>query len=137
MLVDERDLWPDGEFVTTVLIVAKPFLDEHPDVVKQLLAGQVEAIDWVNDNPEEAKTITNAGIEAITDKELAAEVIDSAWKNLTFTDDPIARRPPEAPPTQAEDVGLLDDRRPRRHLRPRRSSTQSLKAAGEQEYSDA
>ena len=30
VLVDERDLWPDGEYVTTHLIVRKPFLDEHP-----------------------------------------------------------------------------------------------------------
>ena len=35
VLVDEHDLWPDGEFVTTHLIVATSFLEEHPDVVKR------------------------------------------------------------------------------------------------------
>jgi NitT/TauT family transport system substrate-binding protein len=135
VLVDERDIWPNGEFLTTVLIVAKPFLDDHPDVVKQLLAGQVEANKWVNDNSEEAKTITNAGIKKITDKELAPEVIDSAWKTLTFTDDPL----PDAlkgAATQAKDVGLLDtdDIEGIYDLTPLNAA---LKAAGEKEYSEA
>ena len=34
VLVDERDLWPDGEYVTTHLIVRTPYLEEHPDVVR-------------------------------------------------------------------------------------------------------
>ena len=34
VLVDERDLWPDGQYVTTHLIVRTKFLDEHPDVVQ-------------------------------------------------------------------------------------------------------
>ena len=33
MLVDEKDLWPNGQFVTTHLIVATKFLNEHPDAV--------------------------------------------------------------------------------------------------------
>ena len=36
ILVDERDLWPEGRFVTTHLMVATEFLDAHPDVVKRL-----------------------------------------------------------------------------------------------------
>ena len=40
VLVNEADLWPDGDFVTTHLIVATEFLEEHPDVVKSLVAGQ-------------------------------------------------------------------------------------------------
>ena len=39
VLVDERDLWPDGAYVTTHLIVRTEFLNDHPDVVKQLLEG--------------------------------------------------------------------------------------------------
>ncbi len=30
VLVDERDLWPDGEFVTPHLIVRTAYLEEHP-----------------------------------------------------------------------------------------------------------
>ena len=70
--VDERDLWPDGEFVTTHLIVRTEFLDEHPDVVKQLLEGQVAAIDVRQRRRRpRPRPLVNAGIEEITGKPLA------------------------------------------------------------------
>src|SRR2546423_2923814 len=47
VLVDERDLWPGGEFGTTQLIVRTQFLKDHPDVVKELLEGQVQANDFI------------------------------------------------------------------------------------------
>ena len=53
ILVDERDLWPSGKYVTTDLIVRTEFLDEHPDVVKKLLEGNVAAIDFIKDEPRE------------------------------------------------------------------------------------
>jgi NitT/TauT family transport system substrate-binding protein len=107
VLVDERDLWPDGQYVTTHVMVATKFLQDHPDVVKQFLEGQVAANEFVNANSDEAKTITNDEIGKITGKPLKAEVIDAAWPNLTFTDDPIA----SSLIGSAEDavaVGLLD-----------------------------
>jgi NitT/TauT family transport system substrate-binding protein len=107
VLVDERDLWPDGEYVTTHVMVATDFLQDHPDVVKQFLEGQVAANEFVNTNSDEAKTLANEEIGKITGKPLKAEVIDAAWPNLTFTDDPIA----SSLIGSAEDaisVGLLD-----------------------------
>ena len=35
-------------------------------------------------------------------------MIDSAWKNLTFTNDPLAPGPAEGAAKDAKDVGLLD-----------------------------
>jgi NitT/TauT family transport system substrate-binding protein len=90
VLVDERDLWPDGRYVTTHLIVRTKFLDEHPDLVAGLLEGEIAAIRFVNENPAEAQRITNDGIEAITGARLPDQVIAAAWENLTFTWDPVA-----------------------------------------------
>jgi NitT/TauT family transport system substrate-binding protein len=90
VLVDERDLWPDGQFVTTHLIVATGFLDEHPAVVSGLLAGLIDTIDAIDADPDAALTATNDGIEAITTARLADETIAGAFENLTFTVDPIA-----------------------------------------------
>ena len=39
VLVDERDLWPDGQYVTTHLVVTRSSCEAHPDVVKALLVG--------------------------------------------------------------------------------------------------
>jgi NitT/TauT family transport system substrate-binding protein len=107
VLVDERDLWPDGEFVTTHLIVATPFLEEHPDVVRDLIEGLLDSIDDVNDDAEAAQAVVNDGIEELTTKRLADETIQGAWENLAFTPDPIASSLQESA-TDAEAVGLLD-----------------------------
>jgi NitT/TauT family transport system substrate-binding protein len=108
VLVDERDLWEGGRFVTTHLVVRTAFMEEHPDAVKALLEGQVEANDWINANAEEARTVVNAGIEKITSKALKPETIATAWENLSFTNDPIAASL-EIGARHATAVGLLDD----------------------------
>src|ERR1700733_5963729 len=41
IFLDERDLWPNREFVITNLIVSPKFLKEHPDVVKNFLRAPV------------------------------------------------------------------------------------------------
>ncbi len=107
VLVDERDLWPDGKFVTTHLIVSKGFLDKHPDVVKQLIAGEIDTIDFIAANPTEAQTAANDQIESITQKRLKDEVISAAWENLTFTWDPVASSLITSA-DRATSVGLLD-----------------------------
>jgi sulfonate transport system substrate-binding protein len=107
ILVDERDLWPEGRFVTTQLIVATEFLEAHPDVVKHLLEGQVEANQFVNENPDEAQQAVATAIGELTGSELDPAILAAAWKNLEFTNDPIATSLAESA-AHAEEVGLLD-----------------------------
>src|SRR3712207_3042841 len=90
VLVDEADLWPEGEYVTTHLIVRTEYLEENPEAVKALLEGTVDAIETSNDDAEAAKESANAQIEELTDAALDPAVLDAAWENLTFTADPIA-----------------------------------------------
>jgi NitT/TauT family transport system substrate-binding protein len=107
VLVDERDLWPDGKFVTTHLIVATEFLNAHPDVVKGLLEGQVAANQFVNENGDEAQHVVASAIGELTGSELDPAILAASWENLTFTDDPIASSLAVSA-QHAEDVGLLD-----------------------------
>ncbi len=106
VLVDERSLWPQGQFVTTQLIVATGFLNKHPDVVANLLKGHVDATNFINANPAQAQTIVNQGITKITGKGLSAKVIKAAWSQMTFTVDPIASSMAKQA-AAAESVGLL------------------------------
>jgi len=106
VLVDERSLWPEGRFVTTQLIVRTAFLRDHPDIVRALLKGQVEADAFVNTRAAEAQGIVNAGIERITGKKLKDAVIAGAWKTLTFTNDPIASSL-RTSADNAQSIGLL------------------------------
>ncbi|MCX7621566.1 MAG: ABC transporter substrate-binding protein [Acidimicrobiales bacterium] len=90
VLVDERTLWPEGRYVTTLIVVAKKFLDAHPDVVKQVLEGHLAALDFIAADPTGAQKLANKEIEAVTGKPLQDKVIAAAWPNLEFTSDPIA-----------------------------------------------
>ena len=107
VLVDERTLWPEGKFVTTNLLVRTEFLQQHPDVVKALVEGQVAANESVNDDPANAQKVVGTAIGKLTGKPLDPELVAQAWKTLTFTSDPL----PVTLITGAEhatDVGLLD-----------------------------
>jgi len=106
VLVDERTLWPGGKFVTTHLVVRTKFLKEHPDAVRRLVEGQVQANDLVNSNPAEAQRLVNQSITTITGKGVAPAVLEASWKNLEFTNDPIASSL-TASADHARDVGLL------------------------------
>src|SRR4051812_9377389 len=90
VLVNEKDLWPDGEFVTTHLIVRTEFLQKYPDTVAALLRGHVAAVELATGDAAAAKTAVNAGLEAAGGKALDAAVLDRAWNELTVTYDPIA-----------------------------------------------
>jgi NitT/TauT family transport system substrate-binding protein len=90
VLLDESTLWPDKKFVITNIIVSQKFLTEHPDVVEALLRGSVKTNQWINANPDQAKASANAALKELSGKELPADVIDPAWKSITFLDDPLA-----------------------------------------------
>jgi NitT/TauT family transport system substrate-binding protein len=90
VLVDEKDLWPGGKFVTTHLIVRTEFLDKYPGTVQKLLEAQVATNEWIAANGDEARTAANAAIEELTGKKLADDVLERAWSNITVTNDPVA-----------------------------------------------
>ena len=108
VLVDEADLWPGGQFVTTHLLVNNDFLEENPEEVSDLLAAHVEANDYINNNPDEAKQLIADKLVELTGAELPDEVFESAWSNLTFTNDPIASSL-EKDAADAYDAGALEE----------------------------
>jgi sulfonate transport system substrate-binding protein len=90
LFLDERDLWPGGDFVTANIIVSTKFLKEHPDLVKAWLRTHVEVTQWELANPDQAKQISNDEIKRLTGKALAKEVLDGAWSRMRITYDPIS-----------------------------------------------
>ncbi|TFB64131.1 ABC transporter substrate-binding protein [Cryobacterium sp. Hz9] len=90
VLVNEADLWENGDFPTTVLLVRKAFLEEHPDTVSALLEGHVTAVDWLTQHPADAATVINAKLTADTGKALADDVLARALTEVKFNVDPLA-----------------------------------------------
>src|SRR6478609_64677 len=90
VLQDEADLWPDGEFPTTVLLVRADFLKDHPDVVEDLLKAHVDSVQWIADHPDQVADVVNAQLEKDTGKGLSDAVIDRALQHVSFSVDPHA-----------------------------------------------
>src|SRR5262249_45339111 len=84
-LVDERSLWPEGKFPTTVVMVSMNFLAAHKPLVTAWLRGQSEAIAWLNEHPAEAKRVINDTIRRLTTRDVSSAVLDEAWGRLTFS----------------------------------------------------
>ncbi|HZT42147.1 MAG TPA: ABC transporter substrate-binding protein [Chthonomonadaceae bacterium] len=87
-VVDERDLWPGKSFTTTVIVVRKSFLDEHPELVEAFLKAHLRETEWLQKNPEEGQKVVNAELKRLTGKALKADVLKDAWGRVQFTDDP-------------------------------------------------
>ncbi|OGY87468.1 MAG: hypothetical protein A2233_00955 [Candidatus Kerfeldbacteria bacterium RIFOXYA2_FULL_38_24] len=89
LMIDERDLWPNGKFITTNIIASKAFLDQHPDLVKKWLEANLEVTTWINDNPQEAQKIVNSEIERLTTKKIADDVLAKSWKRIDLSVNPL------------------------------------------------
>ncbi|MGI8448534.1 MAG: ABC transporter substrate-binding protein [Streptosporangiaceae bacterium] len=89
-LVNEASLWPAGKFVTTELVVTQSFLKAHASVVSNLLKGQVESVKYINANTSAAETAANAELTTLLGKGLKSSALAASFKEITFTDDPIA-----------------------------------------------
>lgn len=89
LFVDERSLWPNGDFVTALLVVRTSFLKDHSDLVKKWIRAHVELTDWINQHPSEAKALLNQQIQTETGKPLPAVVLDEAFARMKVTYDPL------------------------------------------------
>ena len=111
MFLDERDLWPNGDFVTTHLIVRTKFLNENPQVIARLLKAHVSTTTWINEHPDDAKKLVNDSIKQVSGAALPEALINAAWRNQKVTYDPVAsslRASAEA----AYALGYLGDKQP-------------------------
>ena len=91
VLVDEADLWKNGAFPTTVLLVNADFLAKHPQTVKQLVQGDVDAIAWLNENKSTAANAINEKLKADSGKGLSDAVLRRSLEHVTFSADPQAQ----------------------------------------------
>jgi NitT/TauT family transport system substrate-binding protein len=111
LFLDERDLWPNHQFVITNLIVSQTFLRKHPDVVKNWIRANLELTEWINGNLAEAKKTLNAQIQKETGKALPPATIDEAFSRMDVTFDPI-RSSLLASAQSAFDAGFLGRQMP-------------------------
>lgn len=90
VLVDEATLWPQGQFVTTHLLVSTEFLSNYPGTVERLLVGELATLATIQADPIVARDATNVALTQLTGKALTPGVLARAWPNLNVQVDPVA-----------------------------------------------
>ncbi len=111
LFVDERSLWPNGQFVIGLLVVNTKFLKAHADLVKNWIRAHVDLTDWINAHQNEAKKLLNEQIQRETNKALPADVLNEAFSRLQVTYDPLHAALSSAA-QQAFDDGFLGRQMP-------------------------
>jgi NitT/TauT family transport system substrate-binding protein len=90
ILIDERDLWLEGKFATTIVIARSGFLKKNSGLVKRWLAAHVDVTAWINGHPQEAQAIVVQEIERLTSIRLAPSIVAASFDRLSFQYDPVA-----------------------------------------------
>lgn len=106
ILIDERELWDDGTFPTTVLIVSKKYLENHREEVKKFIKLHVETTDWINAHPTETVDILTKQISKITKKKMPKDTLKSAYSRMRSTYDPMEKQL-DLTATHAYELGFL------------------------------
>lgn len=90
VLVDEKSLWPNGKFPTTVIVVRTQFLQQHPATVQAVLRAVLAANDFVATNKPGAEEAVNRQLKALTGSSLSSVALGRAFDGITLTTDPLA-----------------------------------------------
>ena len=84
---ERKDLWPNGQFVTTHLIVSQKFLDRTPGRVRPCFKGCCEYVEHRPSKSVQARSDVNAALKTLTGKALDETVLARSWDNLKITVD--------------------------------------------------
>jgi NitT/TauT family transport system substrate-binding protein len=91
IFVDERELWPNGKFVTANIIARTDYLNENPQIIKRFLAAHVNQTNWTNDNKEKAIKAFNIALVNLTGRTIPEDELRDAFSRLEFTYDPVQK----------------------------------------------
>jgi NitT/TauT family transport system substrate-binding protein len=89
LIAEEKTLWPEGAFATTIVITTPEFLQKHPDVVEKFLGVHVAWTEKLKSDPSAQLPKLKDSLFALTNKGLPEGVLEASIKTTNFTDDPL------------------------------------------------
>ncbi|MET3682599.1 NitT/TauT family transport system substrate-binding protein [Alkalibacillus flavidus] len=87
VLVDTPNVAYGETLPAAVFVTSQELVDNKPEKVQNIVDAHKQATEFIQNNPEEAKTIAIKKIKDITDQELSQDVIDNAWERIEFSYD--------------------------------------------------
>jgi NitT/TauT family transport system substrate-binding protein len=90
LLLDERSLWPNGRFASTLLVTRKKYLAAAPTAVASFVQAHRETVRWIVAEPEQAQRLVQRALARYAGRPLSATALAGAWSRTDFTDDVLA-----------------------------------------------
>ena len=85
IIYDEKSLWRNGNYPTTVIVARKEFIEKHPDLVEAFLRADMQATNMLKNNSPEALKSVNRQIAATTGKALPDSLLQKSVSRIIFT----------------------------------------------------
>ncbi|WP_094602873.1 Putative aliphatic sulfonates-binding protein [Sporomusa silvacetica DSM 10669] len=87
LVLDWNHIWKEGNYPTTVVITRKDYAEKNPSIINAFLAAHRKAVEFINCRPDERGKIVNNQLKIITNKEIPAEVLETAFRRTHATID--------------------------------------------------
>lgn len=84
VLLNEKEVFMNGDYPVAVVVASNDFMKEHPDLVKEFLEAHEDTSLYINQNTGEAANIINAEIKEATGKSLETDILKSAFSRMTI-----------------------------------------------------
>lgn len=85
VIVDAKDMPWEGKLPSTVIVASKTFVSENPEIVKAILKGHVDAVDFVKNSPDEAITLTQKNLAELSKQELSLDILQKSFARTEIT----------------------------------------------------
>ncbi|WP_100181758.1 ABC transporter substrate-binding protein [Candidatus Nitrosotenuis aquarius] len=84
-LFQEEELWPAKRFPSVVLIGRADYIEKHPEVIQKWLVAHQQAIDWINQNPQQTESTYIKFYKSHTGKTLKENIVHNSFSNIVYT----------------------------------------------------
>lgn len=84
-LFQEEEIWPQKRFPSVVLIGRADYIEKYPNVVHKWLVAHQQAIDWINQNPQQTESTYIQFYKSHTGKTLKENIVHNSFSNIVYT----------------------------------------------------
>ena len=87
IVLDYDEVYRDGDYPVTVVVVRNEFLEEHPDIVDAFYETHLATTELLSENAEEAASVVNDELNEATGKSLDPSILTDAFGRIIFSDE--------------------------------------------------
>ena len=88
-LYDESQFWPENQFSSVLLIGRADYIEKNPDIVKKWINANEKTVEWINQHPDESKTLYNDFMKSHMGKTLPEKIIETSFSYIIVTSEPL------------------------------------------------